>query len=186
MATNALGVPDGNGAQIDDPGDWIEIQLDDTIPAGQEYYVVYKRRNATINPARLYFDESLDGSGWSEHSLSGSAVTETADIDFYVSPYQLLLRLILTILDSDILEMQHMVITGWMQSYLMPMNAFQPPAFYPIRLLFVLVVILFLMVTLLEVRALIFMNGQDQDQVHYRRLMYRPLLFPMHLPDHMI
>ncbi len=85
LATNALGVPDGEGARIDDGLDWIVIQLDDIIPAGQEYTVIYKRRNGTNQPARLFFDESIDASGWNEHSHSGAPVTETSDNDYYVS-----------------------------------------------------------------------------------------------------
>ncbi|MDF1573651.1 MAG: HYR domain-containing protein, partial [Bacteroidales bacterium] len=78
----SLGAPDGLGAQLDNYNDWIIVQLDDIVSVGQEYHIVWKRRDGTNWPAKLYFDESIDGSSFKEHSLSGTFIT--ADKDYYV------------------------------------------------------------------------------------------------------
>ncbi|HUX55712.1 MAG TPA: DUF2341 domain-containing protein, partial [Bacteroidales bacterium] len=74
--TFALGIPDQNGARLDDAGDVLVLRLNDTIPAGQKYQVIWKRRNGTFTTAHLYFDESLNGSAFTEHSQSGNYTTD--------------------------------------------------------------------------------------------------------------
>ncbi|HUW92924.1 MAG TPA: lectin-like protein, partial [Bacteroidales bacterium] len=65
------GVPDGYYGYINNPADWMIINLPFTIPAGQNYYIVLRSYNADPNPTtRLTITESSDGVTWSSQKLT--------------------------------------------------------------------------------------------------------------------
>ena len=72
---NALGGPDGNGAFFSNNGQYIIIDLLDTVKAGQIYSFIW-RQYPGIGPAsQIWWSESLDGVTFVDHPTSGSVST---------------------------------------------------------------------------------------------------------------
>jgi len=72
---NALGAPDGTGAYFSNNGQYIIIDLIDTVRAGQTYSFIW-RQYPGIGPAsQIWWSESVDGSSYVDHPLSGTIST---------------------------------------------------------------------------------------------------------------
>ena len=67
-------VPDGRGAYLNSTTDYARIVLPYTIPAGQDYYIIW---NPFQSGAQMRIRESLDGSTWSGYKTSAAPAAST-------------------------------------------------------------------------------------------------------------
>lgn len=69
---DALGVADDTVARLHDNGDWIKLDLTDTIPVGEVYWL-YFRPNTSGQTARASLSVSVDDVNYSPHSFEPEA-----------------------------------------------------------------------------------------------------------------
>jgi len=62
--TYLSGSPDGRGASFNSSGDWAIINLPHTIPAGQQYYIIWRPIDVTGVASSVLSVEESDGTGW--------------------------------------------------------------------------------------------------------------------------
>ena len=71
----ALGAPDGYGAYFSNNGQYIVIDLIDTVWTGQTYTFFWRQHQGMTGSAIIWWRESLDGINFNEHSQSGLLTT---------------------------------------------------------------------------------------------------------------
>ena len=71
----ALGTPDGSGAYFSNNGQYIVIDLIDTVQAGQTYTFFWRQHQSMSGSTIMWWSESVDGVSFTEHSLSGLLTT---------------------------------------------------------------------------------------------------------------
>ncbi|MDT8373316.1 MAG: lectin-like protein, partial [Bacteroidales bacterium] len=62
--TYLSGVPDGRGALLNSSDDWVIIYLPHTIPAGQQYYIIWRPIDVIGVASSVLSVEESDGTGW--------------------------------------------------------------------------------------------------------------------------
>ena len=67
----ALGAPDGNGANFSSGGQYITIDLIDTVRAGQTYSIIWRQYPGQSGTSYLNWSESVDGATFTIHPSSG-------------------------------------------------------------------------------------------------------------------
>ncbi len=78
--SNASGNPNGNFAQVYDPGDLLVIDLGQILPAGATYTLTWRRKNSYINiaTADMVVEESLNaGAGYSTNPVTPQTTSTT-------------------------------------------------------------------------------------------------------------
>ena len=75
--SNALGVPDGNAAYFSNNGQYIIVDLSDTVWAGQTYSFFWRQHQSMFGSAIIWWSESLDGTTFFNHPQSGILSTST-------------------------------------------------------------------------------------------------------------
>ncbi len=58
--TNVLGAPDLANASLFEDGDWIKLDLTDTIPAGETYQIIFQSNSANSGVTQMTLWESVD------------------------------------------------------------------------------------------------------------------------------
>ena len=72
---NALGDPDGVAAYFSHNGQYIIIDLIDTVRIGQTYSFIWRQHQGMPDYTTLWWSESIDGTNFIDHSLSGLITT---------------------------------------------------------------------------------------------------------------
>ena len=73
--SSAIGAPDGVGAYFSNNGQYIIIDLLDTVRAGQSYSFIWRQRPGIGPASQIWWGESLDGINFTDHPSSGSVST---------------------------------------------------------------------------------------------------------------
>ena len=79
----ALGSPDGDAAYFANYGQSITVDLIDTVKAGQTYSFFWRQHQSMPEPSRIWWAESVDGTVFVSHPLSG--VLSTSNKTFFRS-----------------------------------------------------------------------------------------------------
>ena len=72
---NALGAPNGSGANFAAAGQYIIVDLIDTVRAGQSYSIIWRQYPGQSGSSILNWSESIDGSSFIVHPSSGVPTT---------------------------------------------------------------------------------------------------------------
>lgn len=84
---NALGTTDGNGASLDDIGDRIILDLNDTIPAGETYSISLRSNPLVSGETHLVFKTSLDNLTYIDHSFQPETSADLYDSYFITAEH---------------------------------------------------------------------------------------------------
>ena len=68
---NALGGPDGVGAFFSNNGQYIIIDLLDTVKAGQTYSFIWRQYPGVVPASQIWWSESVNGIAFTDHPSSG-------------------------------------------------------------------------------------------------------------------
>jgi len=74
---NALGYPDGVGTYFSNNGQYIIVDLIDTVRAGQTYSFIWRQHQSMPGSAIIWWAESVDGVSFTNHPQSGILSTST-------------------------------------------------------------------------------------------------------------